>query len=70
MYLEINPEKGIATLKQGEGITLGTLEFETYHIIDDSQEKQNIMDMAFYNYDLNSKLTVKDFLKKLLLTLW
>jgi len=69
MYLEINPKEGVATLKQGEGKTLGALMFETYHVIDDEQGK-SILDIAFHNGDLNCKLTVREFLKKLLLLVW
>jgi len=70
MHLEINPQEGVATLKHGKGVTIGTLEFETYRVVDDVHKDKNCLDIAFHSHDLNSELTVKDFLKKLLLAVW
>ena len=68
MYLEINKEIGMATLKHDENV-VGTLKFDTCYSTEE-QSNENISAIMFKSNDLYKKITVKDFLKKLLITLW
>lgn len=69
MHLYIDPNKNVATLVHGGSMKIGTLEFETFSI-DDKDKKKDILDIVFYSDDLRTNLSIKDYLKKLLTTLF
>ncbi len=70
MYLEINPLTGIASLIKRAEEVVGTISFDNYIITETKHEEGDILDLIFYSDDLHCRITVRDFLKKLLTKLW